>query len=143
MRTLRLILLFLVIFCSVSWSVRAQSDPAQSSASEVIWLALGADSPDDPSARTTLPLPARRAATDASFVLHHQADAVLLHLKNERNYVALQVMSATGQVIQATTHTNLSGGFHELTLLNSPTEPTFYVLRLIINQEVIAFSATL
>ena len=67
---------------------------------------------------------------------------MLLHLKDERNYVALQVMSATGQVVQ-TANADLSGGFHELTLLDRSSEPALYVFRLIINQEVVTFSAIL
>ncbi|MGB3777096.1 MAG: hypothetical protein WA960_01960 [Tunicatimonas sp.] len=98
---------------------------------------------DDPVSSATPSLPPVRRSANASFVLHHQADAVLLHLKDERNYVTLQVMSATGLVVQTNTQAHLSGGFHELTLLNRPTKPALYVLRLVINQEVVTFSTVL
>ncbi len=144
MRIFRPIPLFLAIFCS-AWSVYAQTNAGQSSreAPKIAWLAMEEPPLDDPisSARPSLP-PVRQSA-NASFVLHHQADAVLLHLKDERNYVTLQVMSATGRVVQATTRADLSGGFHELTLLNRSAKPALYVLRLIINQEVVTFSAVL
>ena len=67
---------------------------------------------------------------------------MLLHLKDERNYVTLQVMNATGLVVQ-TTHADLSGGFHELPLPNPSAKPALYALRLIVNQEVVTFSAVL
>ena len=108
------------------------------------WLALEEPPPGDPVSPATPALPpTRRRFANASFVLHHQADAVLLHLKDERNYVTLQVMNATGLVVQTTTGADLSGGFHELTLMNRSAEPALYVLRLIINQEVVTFSAIL
>ena len=67
---------------------------------------------------------------------------MLLHLKDERNYVTLQVMSAVGQVVQ-TSSADLPNGFHELVLLDRSAEPALYVLRLIINQEIVTFSAVL
>ena len=107
------------------------------------WLALEEPPPGNPISPATPALPpTRRRFANASFVLHHQADAVLLHLKDERNYVTLQVMNTTGLVVQ-TTRADLLGGFHELTLIDRSDEPALYVLQLIINQEVITFSAIL
>ena len=107
------------------------------------WLALEEPPPGDPVSPATPALPpTRRRFANASFVLHHQADAVLLHLKDERNYVTLQVMNATGLVVQ-TTRADLLGGFHELILMNRSTRPALHAFRLIINQEVITFSAVL
>lgn len=143
MRIFRPIPLFFAILCSASWSARAQADTHQPSSPKLVWLALGNQPKEDTTTQTPLSLPTTHSLTSSSFVLHHQADAVLLHLKGEHNYVKLQVMSALGQVLQTTTQANLSGGFHELTLLSSSAEPTLYVLRLVINQEVITFSATL
>ena len=141
MRILRPFPLFFAILC-FAWSAHAQTEPNRD-APRIAWLALEEPPSDNPVLQTTPLVPPVRRSADASFVLHHQADAVLLHLKNERNYVTLEVMSATGQVVQSTTRVDLSGGFHELTLPNRSAEPAFYVLRLVINQEVVTFSTTL
>ncbi len=68
---------------------------------------------------------------------------MLLHLTDERNHVALRVTDLTGKVVQNDARTNVSGGFYEILLANGPAVPTLYVLKLIINQEVVTFRATL
>ena len=144
MRIFRPIPLLFAFLCS-AWSAHAQTNVGQSgkNAPRVAWLTLGEPPLGNPVSPATPSLPPVRRSANASFVLHHQADAVLLHLKDERNYVTLQVMSTTGLVVQTTTKADLSGGFHELTLLNRSAKPALYVLRLIINQEVVTFSAVL
>jgi hypothetical protein len=143
MRIFRPTILLFALCCS-AWSARAQTNVSQlGSAPRIAWLALEEPSPDDSVLPTPALPPIRQQLANASFALHHRADAVLLHLKDERNHVTLQVMSATGFVVQTTTRVDLSGGFHELILPNPSAKPALYALRLIINQEVITFSTVL
>jgi hypothetical protein len=141
MRVFQKVSLFFINFL-VGWSASAQTAalPPERNPTEIAWVAPANESSSGPAVRTSPPVSsAATSLTSASFVLHHQGDAVLLHLKDERNYVTLEVINAAGQVVQTITQANLSGGFHELTLRIPPATLSAY--RLIINQEVTVFSA--
>ncbi|MGB3850107.1 MAG: hypothetical protein WA958_09085 [Tunicatimonas sp.] len=127
----------LFISCFVGWSANAQQ--SERHLAEMAWVTPASEPSPDPVVRPPRTSSTATSLTSASFVLHHQGDAVLLHLKDKRNHVTLQVINAAGQVMQTTTQTNLTSGFHELTLRVPPS--TLCALRLIVNQEVTVFSA--
>lgn len=142
MRVFQKTLLLFVSGCFVGWSANAQTIARQSGGylAEIAYSVPASKPLGSPETRTphSVSLAASSVAS-ASFVLHHQGDAVLLHLKDRRNHVMLQVINAAGQVVQTTTHINLSSGFHELSLDTPPS--TLCAFRLIVNQEVSVFSA--
>lgn len=142
MRIFQKALLFFASGCLTGWSATAQTATRQSGSylAEIARSAPASVPSADGGARTPRPVSlATSPAATASFVLHHQGDAVLLHLKDERNHVTLEVINAGGRVVQTITQVNLSSGFHELTL-RTPLS-TLSAYRLIINQEVTVFSA--
>lgn len=145
MRALRPISLFFAVFCSVSWSANAQTSPnrAGQGTTELAWLVSEKRPLSDSTSQATPPSPPTERRAPVSFALHRQADAVLLHLKDKRNYISLRISSPTGQEVQSITQTNLSGGFYELALPSRSANPGLYLLKLIVNHEVITFSTTL
>ena len=75
----------------------------------------------------------------ASFTLHRQDASILLHLKTHQNQVVVHITNAVGNVVQILSEENISGGFYELPILNKQTKPGIYVVKLIINEQVVTF----
>ena len=146
MRVSTKIVLLFTAFSAVAWSATGQNgvDSSGQPLSATAWLV-----PTEPPLRnpaqqaSSAPSRSNSSLTGTSFRLHHEGDALLLHLTDKRNHVTLRVTDLTGKVVQTDARINVSGGFYEIPLANGPTVPTLYVLKLIINQEVVTFRATL
>lgn len=145
MCTLRVIPPFFAAFYSIIWSAAAQTGYEQTNRprAESVWLVLAEQPTSGVPLNAFSSQTVENAPIISSFAFHRQADALLLHLKNERNQVRLQVTDIVGNAAQISTYVNLSGGFYELPLLPRSDKPTLHVLKLIINQEVVRFHATL
>ena len=74
-----------------------------------------------------------------SFTLHRQKASLLLHLKDNHNQVALQVTNAVGNIVQTSPEIYSAGGFYELSILSNHSESGIYVVKLIVNEQVVIF----
>lgn len=80
-----------------------------------------------------------KQAAAASFTLLPQENSFLLHLKSDHNHVTMLVIDSVGDIVQTVSPDAATGGFYELPVLDGPHEPGLYVIKLVINEQVVTF----